>query len=220
MRTVGETMTHEVVTVHPDTPFKQLVQVLMRHGIDAVPVVRDGELLGVVSAADLTCHEESPPTLATLLVGGRTVRQHARKARGRTAGELQSSPARTVGPQASVCEALAAMGRARVGRMVVVEDGVVVGILTRTDLLRVFTRDDHELEREVDGAVRRVVAADDDVRVVVADGTVHLRGVVARASSACAATAAAHEVTGVVDVEDELTADVDDLAVLTGVPGF
>jgi len=48
---------------------------------------------------------------------------------------------------------------------------------------------------------------------------VHLRGVVARASSACAATAAAHQVTGVVHVEDELTAETDDLAMLTGVPG-
>jgi CBS domain-containing protein len=152
--------------------------------------------------------------------GGRTAFTHAKKARGRTARELMSAPARTVHPGAGICEALSLMGRARVGRLVAVEDGRVVGMLTRSDVLRVFTRSDEELTREVEQKVRGVLAGvRSDVRVTVADGVVHLRGDVERATSACAAAGAASSVPGVVEVEDDLHAEIDDLAVLAGVPG-
>ena len=211
-RTVRSAMTSEVVTVHPDAPFKQLVQVLADHGFDAVPVVDEkGVLQGVVSGADLTCHEEEPPTLGGLLVGGRSVRQTVRKSRGRTASELMTSPARTVSPDALVCDALRTMARAGVGRLVVVEDGRVVGMLARSDLLRVFLRRDEELQQEVEAAVlEQVGTTPHDLQVVVADGIVHLRGWVERRACAWAAAAAAHAVAGVVDVEDTLSSDVDD----------
>ena len=71
MRTVGDAMTRQVLTVHPDTPFKQIAELLVGQGIDAVPVVDEtGQVLGVVSGSDLTCHEETPPTLGQLLTHG------------------------------------------------------------------------------------------------------------------------------------------------------
>ena len=211
-RTVRSAMTSEVVTVHPDTPFKQLVLVLAERGFDALPVVDEkGRLLGVVSGADLTCHEEEPPSLTTLLVGGRTAREHVRKARGRTARELMSSPARTIGPDDEVCTALKEMARSRIGRLVVVEDDRVVGILARSDLLRVFLRSDDDLQRDVEAAVlEQVASTPHDLQVVVADGVVHLRGWVERTAAAWAAAAAAYAVPGVVDVDDSLTSDIDD----------
>jgi CBS domain-containing protein len=211
-RTVRSAMTSEVVTVHPDTPYKQIVQILAERGFDAVPVVDEkGELRGVVSGADLTCHEEEPPTLADLLVGGRTARQHARKSRGRIARELMTSPARTVSPDAAVCDALKEMGRGGVGRLVVVEGGRVVGMLARSDLLRIFLRSDEELRREVEAVVlEQVGSTPHDLQVVVADGVAHLRGWVERTACAWAAVAAAYAVAGVVDVEDALTSDIDD----------
>lgn len=214
-QTVRSTMTSEVVTVHPDTPFKQVVQVLAQHRFDAVPVVDEtGALLGVVSGSDLTCHEEEPPSLAHLVVGGRGAREHARKARARTARELMSSPARTVAPDADACDALREMTRAKVGRLVVVDNDRVVGILSRSDMLKVFLRSDEELQREVSAVVRDLVGADaDEVQVVVGDGIVHLRGRVERTSLAWAAAAAARDVPGVVDVEDNVVGDVDDTLV-------
>ena len=220
-RTVSEAMTREVMSVHPDTPFKQLAQTLVEHRIDGLPVVDEkGVLLGVVSGSDLTCHEEPEPSLVSLVRGGRTARTHAKKARGRTARDLMTAPARTVHPGAGICDALAQMGRAKVGRLVVVEDGRVVGMLTRTDVLRIFTRSDDELTREVEPKVRAALSGvPHDVRVAVGDGVVYLRGDVERASRACGAVNAAREVPGVVDVEDEMHAEIDDLAVLAGVPG-
>ena len=214
-RTVRSTMTSEVVTVHPDDPFKQVVQVLAQHRIDAVPVVDEtGALLGVVSGSDLTCHEEEPPSLTHLVVGGRGARDHARKARARTARELMTSPPRTIGPDDVVCDALREMSRGKVGRLVVVEDDRVVGILSRSDLLKVFLRSDEELEREVRRVVGDLLGADaDDVQVVVGDGVAYLRGRVERTSLAWSAAAAARDVPGIVDVEDSVVGDVDDTLV-------
>ena len=215
MRTVGETMTRQVLTVHPDTPFKQIAELLVGQGIDAVPVVdEDGRVLGVVSGSDLTCHEESAPTIVQLLTHGRSTITHARKARARTARELMSSPARTVGPTAGVCEALSAMQRGGVGRLVVMDGGRLVGILARSDLLRVYTRSDESIQVEAEAAVRAAVGPPGaGIRVLVADGVVHLRGEVERSSTASAAAGAAEQVPGVVDVEDDVHAEIDDVAV-------
>ena len=211
-RAVRDVMTTDVVAVHPDASFKQVVRVLAECGVDGAPVVdEDGTVLGVVSGSDLTCHEEEPPRLTSLL--GRTARTHVRKSRGRTARDLMSSPARTTEPSASVCQALAEMGRGKVGRLVVVEGGRLVGILTRSDVLRIYLRPDGELQREVEEAVRVQVGGPHRVTVSVDDGVVRLDGWVERTSCAWAAAAAAHAVDGVVEVEDRLTSDVDDTAV-------
>ena len=173
---VRELMTTDVLSVGPDTSFKQLVQLLSRHRVDAVPVVEHGRLLGVVSASDLTAHDEQPPSLVRTLLGARHERDHARTCRGRTARDLMTTPARCVGPDASVPEALREMTRGRVGRLVVVEDGAVVGILTRSDVLSVYLRDDALLERDVADAVRRSVHCDAEVTSSVRDGVARLEG--------------------------------------------
>ena len=212
-RSVRSAMSTQVVTAHPDTPFKTIVLTLAERGFDALPVVDErGRLLGVVSGADLTCHEEEPPGLASLLMGGREAREHARKGRGRTAAELMTSPARTIHPDADVCEALREMARCHVGRLVVVDGGGrVLGMLARSDVLRVFLRSDDELQREVEAAVSEAVGVTPhDLSVAVADGVVHLRGWVERTACAWAAAAAARAVPGVVDVDDAVTSDIDD----------
>jgi len=202
-------MTSGVVTVHPDDPFKQVVQVLAKRGVDAAPVVDEkGQLLGVVSGSDLTCHDEQAPPLPSLVL--KVARQHARKARGRTARELMTSPARTLAPDALVVDALHDMAHHRVGRLVVVEGGRVVGILTRSDVLKVYLRSDEELAREVEQVVAANINCPSEVTVTVGDGVVHLRGWVERTSCSWAACSAARGVAGVVEVDDALTSKLDD----------
>ena len=75
-------------------------------------------------------------------------------------------------------------------------------------------------QAEVDAAVRAAVGpARADIRVTVADGIAHLRGQVDRSSTARAADRAARDVPGVVDVQDDLMAEVDDLDVVTAFAG-
>lgn len=212
-RAVRDLMTRDVLVVSPDAPFKQVVQVLASRGVDAAPVVDGaGGLIGIVSASDLTCHEESRPSLVEQLVV-RQARQRARKSRGRTARDLMSAPVQTVPPDAQVCDALALMNKAGVGRLVVVERGRIAGILTRSDLLRVYLRSDEELEQEVRAAVEAQVSCPNEVQVHVADGVARLQGWVERTSCAWAAAAAAAAVPGVVEVDDELSSTVDDTAI-------
>lgn len=214
-RPIRDLMTTDVVTVSPDACFKQVVRVLEEHSIDAAPVVdADGRLVGLVSQSDLTCHEELPAGWREVLLGGRRQRERARKAQGRVAADLMTAPARTVSPDMPVCEALREMAKAHIGRLVVAQGDRVVGILTRSDLLRAFLRDDDDIRRDVEAAIR-VGAVDDLTRldVQVQDGVVVLNGWVKHTSSAWAATAAARQVEGVVAVEDDILSDVDDTTV-------
>lgn len=209
---VSSLMTRNVLTVHPDTPFQSVVRALLERGVDAAPVVDRGRLLGVVSTSDLTAHEEEPASMARILLGGREERRHARKCRGRTAAELMTAPAVTTGPSASVCDALRSMGRHHVGRLVVVEGDPerVVGMLTRSDVLRVFLREDEVLAADARAALTSTLTCDSDVEVSVRYGVVHLLGWVERSSAGWAAVAAVRAVPGVVDVEDTLTYRIDD----------
>lgn len=213
-REIRELMTTDVLTVPPSACFKQVVRALEDRSVDAAPVVDDdGRLVGVVSQSDLTCHEEQPAGWWQLLLARRH-RERARKAHGRTAGDLMTSPARTVPPSTKVCEALSTMARARVGRLVVTEDDRVVGILTRSDLLRAFLRDDDDIRRDVEAAIRACVVDDcSRLDVQVVDGVVQLNGWIRHTSAAWAAAGAARQVEGVVDVEDDILSDVDDTTV-------
>jgi len=211
---VQDLMTTDVAAVPPGASFQAVVRVLADRGVDAVPVVEDGRVVGVVSASDLTCHDEQPPGWTDLLLGGRERREHARKARARTARELMRAPAVTVPPTATVCEALDAMARHHVGRVVVAQDDRLVGILTRSDVLRTYLRDDSDLRRDAEAALRRELGdraarLDVDVR----EGVVRLHGWTELQSSAWAASAAVLDVEGVVDVDEDVLVDVDDTVV-------
>lgn len=209
-RAVGDLMSRDPMTVPPDASFKDVVRALSERDVHAAPVVdADGTLLGIVSASDLTCHEEEPAAWSRML--GRQAREHLRKARGRTARDLMTSPARTVPPDATCCRALREMSDAHIGQLVVMDGGRVAGMLTRRDVLRAFLRDDDEIRREVEQAVTRAVGdCPAQVQVDVHDGVVRLSGHVERLSCAWAATAGARSVMGVVDVEDDVSFDTDD----------
>ena len=213
-RAVRELMTPDPLTVRPETPFKSIVRALTDAGVDAAPVVdADGRLLGVVSQSDLTCHEEERAPWSKMLLD-KQAREHVRKSRGRTARELMTSPARTVAPDAKVCAALREMSDAHVSQLVVVDGGQVCGVLSRRDVLRSFLRDDAEIQRDVEQAVAQAIGdCPSRIEVEVRDGVVLLSGFVERVSCAWAAFAGAMSVSGVVDVDDELTSDIDDTEV-------
>jgi CBS-domain-containing membrane protein len=52
-RRAKDVMTREVITVSPDTPMEEIAKILEKHHIKRVPVLRDGELVGIVSRANL-----------------------------------------------------------------------------------------------------------------------------------------------------------------------
>ena len=104
---VRDVMTTEVVTVDPWTPFTEIVTRLAEHRISAAPVLdAEGNVLGVVTEADLLLKQEHPDLeLNVPLAWSRRRRLERDKAAAVVAGKLMTSPPVTVPPTATITEA-------------------------------------------------------------------------------------------------------------------
>ncbi|WP_127361155.1 CBS domain-containing protein [Actinacidiphila soli] len=185
-RCVRDLMTREVVRAGRDTAFKEIAKLLAQYGITAVPVVDDGDRpVGVVSEADVL----------------------RREADAITAEGLMTSPAVVARPQWTVVEAARVMESHHVKRLPVVDDaGRLIGVVSRSDLLRVFLRQDSAIREEIQGDVltRTLGLAPHSVTVHVVDGRVTLNGTVGQASLTPVLERLCRGVDGVVDVRSHL----------------
>jgi CBS domain-containing protein len=206
---VKDLMTTQVVTVGPATPFKDLVARLAKHRVSAVPVVDDARrVLGVVSEADLLLKEEFPdPDQDLPLLWTKRRRLEREKAAGATARDLMTVALVSISPDATVAEAARRMHRANIKRLPVIgERGRLVGIVSRSDLLKVFKRPDHAIRREI---IDDVIGGECRMGpsrffIHVDDGVVVLQGQVERRSVIPDLVRAVHGVEGVVRVESRL----------------
>ena len=214
-RTVKDLMTAEVVCASREAPYKELVRLLLDHGLSALPVVDDRDhVVGVVSEADLLLKEEFRPGIGNDPLLERKHRRIERaNAHGLTAADVMTTPAVTVGEHATVAEA-AWLLRARGIKRLPVENAVgrLVGIVTRSDLLRVFLRSDEDIRREVLEKVspHGHESPSGRFQVEVRDGTVTLSGRISRRGLALLVIGAVYGVDGVVAVEDRLDCQLDD----------
>jgi CBS domain-containing protein len=202
---VEDVMTAPAVSVSPDTSLKDVAALLVERGISGLPVVDSaGAVLGVVSEADILLKEASEQAHGGFLASRR--KHEPGKEAARTAGEAMTSPAQTTDPSASVAEAARRMIDGGVNRLPVVADGVLVGIVTRADLVRAFVRPDSDLEREIrENVALRWHGVDPNALVVlVRDGEVELRGPVATREDAELVEWLVRAIPGVVAVEAHL----------------
>ncbi|MEU2716634.1 CBS domain-containing protein [Streptomyces sp. NPDC007205] len=209
-RTVSDVMTQTVAAVGRRAPFKEIVQLMQDWQISALPVIEgEGRVAGVVSEADLLPKEElrDDPDAGYL-----QLRQpvDVAKAGALTAEELMTSPAVTVRANATLAEAARTMARQGIKRLPVVDDaGLLAGIVSRADLLKIFLRGDEEIAEEV----RREIAShlfpppSSAVRVEVEDGVVTLTGRIRDTALVPTAARLVRAIEGVVDVEFDLTHD-------------
>ncbi|GAA0250237.1 CBS domain-containing protein [Saccharothrix mutabilis subsp. mutabilis] len=212
--TAASLMTREVVTARPDTPFKDLVELLTGRGLSAVPVVDDdGRPVGVVSEADLVAKEEYKRGGEPALFAGRATRRRRHKAEGATAAEVMTSPVVTIAPDAPISAAARELATAGVRRLFVVDErGRLAGVLARRDVLKAFLVDDESLRAEILRTVfQRVLwlePAGVDVRVD--RGVVTLGGKLERRSEVRMAEHVTRVLPAVVNVVNNLTYDWDD----------
>jgi CBS domain-containing protein len=208
---VEELMTRRVVTVPPDMPLKQVARLLVERGISGAPVVRDGEVLGVISERDFLVKERgrlpSPGGVLGWLIGD-VMEDSRAKLEARTASEAMTAPAITIESWRSPASAAGLMLEAGVKRLPVVKHGRLVGMLSRADLVRAFTRTDAEIEREIreDVIVGSLWMSPNDVDVQVQDGEVTLSGAVETPLVAELLPRQVERVPGVLSVRSNLTA--------------
>jgi CBS domain-containing protein len=209
--TVGAVMTREVVSVRPDTPYKAVVERMLERRISALPVVdAAGQVLGVVSQADLMLKEEKPRHLGGALVHPRG---DEARAMARNAVALMTAPAITVRQDASLTEAARLMHHRHVKQLPVVDAaGSLVGIVNRADVLRAFARSDESIETEVrEDVLLRTLAIDPEtVTVTVRDGVVRLEGELETRSLVRILERLVLGVEGVIGLDDELRWALDD----------
>ncbi|WP_432169464.1 CBS domain-containing protein [Streptomyces sp. 1222.5] len=205
---VDDVMTHRVVALRAGAAFKEIVRTMQEWRVSALPVLDDGSrVVGVVSEADLLPKEEYSE-------GGldpaERVRRLAdiRKAMAVTAGDLMTTPAVTVAPDSTLAHAARVMARSGVKRLPVVDhEGVLKGIVSRSDLLRIFLRDDADIAEDVRREVvdRLFGGHAARVRVEVREGAVTLTGRVRETALVPLAAHLTRAVAGVVDVRCALT---------------
>jgi CBS domain-containing protein len=218
---VSDVMTHTVAAIGRGASFKEIVRMMQEWKVSALPVLEgEGRVVGVVSEADLLHKEEfrdSDPDRATQL---RRLSDLA-KAGAVTAGELMTSPALTVHADETLARAARTMAHAKVKRLPVVDElGMLQGIVSRADLLKVFLRDDEDIAEEVRREVVSYLfpAATSAARVAVRDGVVTLSGRIKDTSLIPVAARLIRAVEGVVDVEFDVSSGQARSSQPTGAP--
>ncbi|MEZ5204629.1 MAG: CBS domain-containing protein [Acidimicrobiales bacterium] len=145
-------MTTEVLTFRPDINVADAMAELVARGVDGAPVLDDdGEVVGVISTGDLIVQETElhVPTVISLFgatlelpSSKRHFEEDLRRALGSTVADVMSTDPVTIDPAASVEQAATKMHHEEVSRLPVVDGGRLVGIVSRTDIVRAIIADD------------------------------------------------------------------------------
>ncbi|MFH9011046.1 CBS domain-containing protein [Streptomyces sp. NPDC017943] len=200
---VRDLMSDAVVRVRGGTPFKEIAHLLQEYDITAVPVVDEqNRPVGVVSEADLLYKmwggQEDDDA------DGEGGFPRTAKARATDAAGLMTAPALSAREDCSVVDAARLMARHRVKRLLVVDDdGRLIGVVSRSDLLRVFLRADQAIRTEIveEVLVKALGEAPSAVQVDVTHGHVVLSGRLSSPDAVPRLEELCREVDGVVAVE-------------------
>jgi CBS domain-containing protein len=218
----ADVMTRQVVTVTPDATIEEAIRLMLQHRISGLPVTdSDGAVLGILTEGDLlrraeTGTEKRHTRWIALLVGpGRLAQEYAR-AHARKVGEVMTDCVFSVTPGTPLSEIVALMEAKNVKRLPVIEQGRLVGILSRANLMAALV--DLVCKQPAgagtDAEIRRQILTEIDqqpwgprgsVDVSVADGIVALNGTIMDERARAALRVAAENVPGVRAVHDHLT---------------
>lgn len=128
-KSVSEIMTSKVVTTRPDDPVTKIWDLMVEKDYTGLPVVKDGKLIGMITRFDM-------------LKGSARIGKEGER---RSADSMQmpvekfmSSPLYSIKPEDSVRTAIELMLKHNVGRMSVVDEGKLVGIVDRNDLIKSY----------------------------------------------------------------------------------
>lgn len=221
---VKDVMSTDLTTITPDTTLREAANDMLTRGISGLPVLdREGRLVGMLTEADFLVREAHVGRPRRRLLdaffgsGAEPLELTAQ------AGQAMTDEVTTVNPEASLTEAARIMMARGVKRLPVIDQaGRLLGIVSRADVLKAFTRDDDDLRVELDELLNRQVAVPDlsKVGVAVEGGVVTLRGQVESRIGARLLVAMVALVDGVVVVQDELEWLVDERLAEESYPGY
>jgi len=218
----ADVMVRNVITVDPDACVQDVAHTLLTARISGVPVVGpNGELLGIVSEGDLLRRVEAGtgrrrPWWLDIFTGKEAlamefIREHSRKV-----ADVMTREVVTAAPDTSLWKIADLLEKNAIKRVPIVENGRVVGIVSRANLLQALASPSRRVEvatQANDSQIRDKVLAQLQaeawtrpslINVIVQDGTVELWGIVDSASEKKAVRVAAEVTPGVRAVNDNL----------------
>ncbi|WP_095081033.1 CBS domain-containing protein [Mesorhizobium sophorae] len=213
-------MTAPVIGIEPTASISDAAGLMLSKKFSGLPVIRsDGTLVGIVSEGDFLRREELGTNrkrsrwLEFLVSPGRAADEYV-QANGRRIEEVMTTDVVTASPGVPLPEIVALMTCHRVKRIPVVDDGKVVGIITRSDILRALltvlsapsaARDDERIRQDIIAELAtQTWAGKDMIDVTVDKGVVELSGAIFDERERQAAIVAAENVAGVKAVKDRL----------------
>ncbi len=207
-----DVMTREVVTTRPDMPVHKVAELMIKHHISGLPVLDNaGKLVGLVSEGDLLRRVEPEKSQKKSwwlsLIGDPDAAKDFVRTEGRHVSDVMTKKVITVAPETELREVAQKLEANRIKRLPVVENGKVVGIVSRANLLQgiaahpsaapALSPDDRDLREAVENAIESVPGVTiTQQNVVVADGNVEIWGYVHDESQRDAIRVAAENVPG------------------------
>jgi len=128
---VGERMSHPIISIAPDMPVHDALDLFKRERIRRAPVVKEGKLVGIVSDKDLLNASPSPASSLSIWEMNYLLSKI-------TVSEVMTKKVLTVAEDTPIEEAARIMADNKIGGLPVLRDGHVVGIITETDLFKIF----------------------------------------------------------------------------------
>lgn len=192
---VGDVMVTNVITVRPQASVQDIAKTLIANRISAVPVIDEANnLVGIVSEGDLIHRvevgtDQRPSWWVEFLAGKQALAQEFVKSHGRRATDVMTSKVVTVSADMPLSELACLFEKRRIKRVPVVDNGKMVGIVSRADLVRALAKSEIEVASndtidastlctDIVGRLRSELWWPGGIGVAVHDRTVELWGVV------------------------------------------
>jgi CBS domain-containing protein len=141
---IRDVMTEQVVTVDTLTPLHEVVDLLLHKEVKAVPVMEAGRIAGIITGGDLLSRARMPLRLdmhGRVPSGLRHTHSHCLEFEGLRARDIMSAPVTTLNITTTVTDALKLMAARNIKRLpVTAEDGTLMGIVSRADVLAAIGR--------------------------------------------------------------------------------
>ncbi|MHA1547807.1 MAG: CBS domain-containing protein [Alphaproteobacteria bacterium] len=211
-------MTAPVITASSESTVREIAALLLEKRISAVPILEDNRrLVGIVSESDLMGRPElgveiRRPWWLTLFAEGSRAADYI-KSHGIHARDVMTKNLVTISPETRIADIVASLERHHIRRVPVIDEGKLVGIVSRTDLLRGLTEvtpppavstDDRKIRSALMDAFKEAGVETHLISMAARDGSVKLVGTVRSQVEKDAIRVAIDNVAGIKGVDDEV----------------
>jgi len=201
---VSDVMTRDVLSVRPETSVREAALLMIDNRVSGLPVVEDDMVVGVISEADYVAKDTSRTWVSRVLFG----QEEATLTGVERVEELMSREPVTIAATATVQEAARLMTRKGVKRLPVTDHGRLIGIVTRSDLIRAYVRSDKEIASDARQLIAVLPEPMSKVTAGVEDGVISLSGHVETSAEARLIAQIMQGVEGVARVDNQLVWEV------------